>query len=148
MCDDGWHGQLPEWSGMHHVVELLHLSCVSVRRPAPADLSGLRDLSSCPVHYLAGIAQLSGRRELSADIGADSELRRGVDMRGSHLRADDPGKSDMCWRGVMRAESIMQCLWHLSWVCDLRAGRNLRRQHLPELQHVRRILHLFRFGNV
>lgn len=148
MHHDGWRGQLSEWSGMHHVVELLHLSCVSMRRPATADLPSLRNVSSRPVHYLAGIAQLSGGCELSADICADAELQRGADVRGSNLRANDPGESDLRGCGILRAESIVQCLWHLSRVRDLRSRRYLRCQHLSEFQHVRRIRYLRGIGDV
>jgi hypothetical protein len=74
------------------------------------------------------------------DICADGQLRRLADLCRPHLSADDCGQSDVLWRGIVCPECDMQCIRHLPRVCDMSAGRNLRRKHLSELQHLFRVL--------
>lgn len=137
--DDGRGNQLHQRRSMHHLVELLYMPCMAMRRTAAADVPIVRDVSTVTMRYMAGITLLSGRCIVYSDVCADGQLRRDSDMRRDYLRPDNSGQSVMRRRGIVCAESVVQCLWYMPRLRDLRSCGDMRSQHVSELQHVRGI---------
>ena len=143
--DDRWKRKLREWSGLYHMVEFQFLQQRHLRRrTATADIPRVCELSCGQLSDVAWIAELSGRLQLSA---ASTDYPRGQ-LRDSVCPGDDAGKSDMPGCCLMRAKPDVPSVRHLRGRADLCACRHVRRDHMPELQHLRRIRIVRWFGDL